>query len=174
MRSIYRVFCRAGSSGPRHVQSGAGPCASWSSRTIVKSRRLSAPPFNRKGTPSTSCTTASGAAEQACAVDYDAVVLDLMLPGRSGFQVLRDIRARKAVDARADPDRKGFASTNASPASTAALTTTWSSRSPWRSCRRACARCSAADAARNHAARGRSRDGHAPASGPPRRARRSI
>jgi DNA-binding response OmpR family regulator len=29
-------------------------------------------------------------------VDYDAVVLDVMLPGRSGFQVLRDIRARKA------------------------------------------------------------------------------
>ena len=40
--------------------------------------------------------TAPTRAEQACAVDYDAVVLDLMLPGRSGFQVLRDIRARKA------------------------------------------------------------------------------
>jgi DNA-binding response OmpR family regulator len=38
----------------------------------------------------------SGAGEQAHAVDYDAVVLDVMLPGRSGFQVLRDIRARKA------------------------------------------------------------------------------
>src|SRR5215204_547784 len=38
----------------------------------------------------------SGAGEQARTVDYDAVVLDLMLPGRSGFQVLRDIRARKA------------------------------------------------------------------------------
>jgi len=36
------------------------------------------------------------AGQQACAVDYDAVVLDVMLPGRSGFQVLRDIRARKA------------------------------------------------------------------------------
>jgi DNA-binding response OmpR family regulator len=36
-----------------------------------------------------------GAADQACMVDYDAVVLDLMLPGRSGFQVLRDLRARK-------------------------------------------------------------------------------
>jgi DNA-binding response OmpR family regulator len=37
----------------------------------------------------------AAAGEQARAVDYDAVVLDLMLPGRSGFQVLRDIRARK-------------------------------------------------------------------------------
>jgi two-component system copper resistance phosphate regulon response regulator CusR len=37
------------------------------------------------------------AGEQAQACDYDAVVLDLMLPGRSGFQVLRDIRARKAA-----------------------------------------------------------------------------
>jgi DNA-binding response OmpR family regulator len=36
-----------------------------------------------------------GAGDQAVAVDYDAVLLDLMLPGRSGFQVLRDIRARK-------------------------------------------------------------------------------
>jgi two-component system OmpR family response regulator len=35
------------------------------------------------------------AGEQARVVDYDAVVLDLMLPGRSGFQVLRDIRSRK-------------------------------------------------------------------------------
>jgi two-component system copper resistance phosphate regulon response regulator CusR len=37
----------------------------------------------------------SRAGDQAATVDYDAVVLDLMLPGRSGFQVLRDIRARK-------------------------------------------------------------------------------
>jgi DNA-binding response OmpR family regulator len=36
------------------------------------------------------------AGAQARTVDYDAVVLDLMLPGSSGFQVLRDIRARKA------------------------------------------------------------------------------
>jgi two-component system copper resistance phosphate regulon response regulator CusR len=35
------------------------------------------------------------AADQAGVVDYDAVVLDVMLPGRSGFQVLREIRSRK-------------------------------------------------------------------------------
>ena len=37
----------------------------------------------------------SSAGDQAGAFEYDAVVLDLMLPGRSGFQVLRDIRARR-------------------------------------------------------------------------------
>ena len=36
------------------------------------------------------------ASEQAASVDYDALVLDLMLPGRSGLQVLRDVRSRKA------------------------------------------------------------------------------
>jgi len=39
----------------------------------------------------------TNAGAQALAYDYDAAVLDLMLPGRSGFQVLRDIRARKAT-----------------------------------------------------------------------------
>jgi DNA-binding response OmpR family regulator len=39
----------------------------------------------------------AGAGDQARVIDYDVVVLDLMLPGRSGFQVLRDIRAVKAT-----------------------------------------------------------------------------
>src|SRR5215217_157119 len=37
----------------------------------------------------------AAAGDQAGVIEYDAVVLDVMLPGRSGFQVLRDIRARK-------------------------------------------------------------------------------
>jgi DNA-binding response OmpR family regulator len=35
------------------------------------------------------------AADQAAVIDYDAVVLDLMLPGRSGLDVLREVRSRK-------------------------------------------------------------------------------
>jgi DNA-binding response OmpR family regulator len=41
-------------------------------------------------------TDGADAGDQARTIDYDAIVLDLMLPGRSGFQVLRDVRARKA------------------------------------------------------------------------------
>jgi DNA-binding response OmpR family regulator len=37
----------------------------------------------------------SEAGDQATCIDYDAAVLDLMLPGRSGLQVLRDLRAKK-------------------------------------------------------------------------------
>jgi DNA-binding response OmpR family regulator len=37
------------------------------------------------------------AGAQVQVVRYDVVVLDLMLPGRSGFQVLRDIRSRHAL-----------------------------------------------------------------------------
>jgi two-component system copper resistance phosphate regulon response regulator CusR len=49
---------------------------------------------------------------QAQMVDYDCVVLDLMLPGRSGFQVLRDLRSRRAelpvliLSAQASPEER--------------------------------------------------------------------
>jgi DNA-binding response OmpR family regulator len=52
------------------------------------------------------------AGTQARMIDYDCVVLDLLLPGRSGFQVLRDIRARKPelpvliLSAQAAPDER--------------------------------------------------------------------
>jgi DNA-binding response OmpR family regulator len=37
------------------------------------------------------------AGDEAHAINYDVAVLDVMLPGRSGFQVLRDMRARRAT-----------------------------------------------------------------------------
>ena len=49
---------------------------------------------------------------QAQMIAYDCVVLDLNLPGRSGFQVMRDIRAKKAelpiliLSAQASPDER--------------------------------------------------------------------
>jgi DNA-binding response OmpR family regulator len=52
------------------------------------------------------------AGAQARMIGYDCVVLDLMLPGRSGFQVLRDIRSRKAelpvlvLSAQASPEER--------------------------------------------------------------------
>ena len=39
---------------------------------------------------------------QASTTDYDAVILDVMLPGKDGFAVCRSIRASRVR--RADPD----------------------------------------------------------------------
>ncbi len=38
---------------------------------------------------------------------YDAIVLDLMLPGRNGFQVCAELRACGGLDADPDLDRQG-------------------------------------------------------------------
>ena len=93
---------------PREGYGESSSCASSSSKTIGRSRASSRAACSRKGTRSTSCTKAAARPNRRRAVDYDAVVLDLMLPGRSGFQVLRDIRARKAELPGHHPDREGF------------------------------------------------------------------
>jgi CheY-like chemotaxis protein len=81
------------------------------------------------------------AAEQAQAIDYDAVVLDLMLPGRSGFQILRDIRARKPAIAVVILTARDSVQDRVT--GTAGRTITWSSRSLWRSSRLGSAYCNA-------------------------------
>lgn len=43
-------------------------------------------------------TTGEGALEQITALRPDAVILDVMLPVRSGLQILTDLRATKAVE----------------------------------------------------------------------------
>ena len=39
------------------------------------------------------------------ATDYDAIVLDVMLPGIDGFETCRRLRERRRLDAGADADR---------------------------------------------------------------------
>ena len=80
------------------------------------------------------------AGEQARAVDYDAVVLDLMLPGRSGFQVLRDIRARKPSLPVLILTAKDRGRTRRRPRQRRRRLH-GASRSRWPSCRPACAPC---------------------------------
>ena len=44
---------------------------------------------------------------QATENDFDVIVLDIMLPGLNGYEVLRRMRARDGLDAGADADRQG-------------------------------------------------------------------
>ena len=107
------------------------------------------------------------AGEQAPAYDYDAVVLDLMLPGRSGFQVLRDIRARKADAAGPDPDRQGLARGARRRPRQRRRRLHGQAVRAGRAVGAAARGAPPRRAAREHAARRRSRDGH----GPPQRPR---
>ena len=71
------------------------PCASWSSRTRRRPRPSSARRFGRRASPSTSATTARTPCTSPATVPYDAIVLDIMLPGRDGLSVLRQLRERR-------------------------------------------------------------------------------
>ena len=95
-----------------------------------------------EGSPPTVAANGEDAVWMAGATEYDAIVLDVMLPGIDGFEACRRLRVGRRLDAGPDADRARRASRTASPASTAAPTTTSPSRSPSRSCSRACARSS--------------------------------
>ena len=74
---------------------------------------------------------------------YDLVVLDVMLPRRDGFEVLKALRGPEACRRRCCCSPRATAWPTRSPASTAAPTTTSPSRlrstSSWRGCARSCA-----------------------------------
>ena len=71
------------------------------------------------------CTPNGDAAlEKATAIPYDTILLDVMLPGRSGLAVLAALRARGDPHAGPHPDGARRASTTRSAASTSAPTTT--------------------------------------------------
>ena len=95
--------------------------------------------------------TGDDALWMARAAEYDAVVLDLMLPGLDGIEVCRRLRDGRRLGARPHAHRTRRGRGPGRRASTPARTTTSRSRSPSRSCSRASGRSS----------------GAAPASGPP-------
>jgi two-component system OmpR family response regulator len=50
--------------------------------------------LGEEGHPTDVAATGDDALWMACANPYDAIVLDVMLPGRNGFEVCRELRAR--------------------------------------------------------------------------------
>ena len=70
---------------------------------------------------------------------YDAIVLDVMLPGLDGFSRLPRAARGRGLDTGPVPDRAGRPGPTASTGSTSAATTISSSRSRSRSCSRGCA-----------------------------------
>ena len=91
-------------------QEAPGPCASSSSKTTATSPPTSATTSRSAATPSTSPPTASPACTWRWCNDFDAIVLDLNLPGMDGLEVCRKLRNEGAqADPGADADRARFA-----------------------------------------------------------------
>ena len=66
----------------------------------------------------------ASAVQQAAAVTYDVVVLDLLLPMKSGLDVCRELRSKGDVGSRAHAHRSGRRRGSHRSASTRAQTTT--------------------------------------------------
>ena len=71
-----------------------GGCASWSSRTTSRWRACCGAGCSRTAIAADVAATGHDALWMATAVEYDAIVLDVMLPGIDGFEVCRRLRRR--------------------------------------------------------------------------------
>jgi CheY-like chemotaxis protein len=97
--------------------------------------------FEQEDTPSTWFTTGRAGTFQALNFDYDVVVLDVMLPKRSGFEVVAAIRTKKPRLPVIMLTAQGEVDFPPSPASTKAPMTTWSNPSRSANFRRGSERC---------------------------------
>ena len=78
----------------RSVDSGTlVVCGCWWSTTRCAWPRRSAAPCGPSTSMSTSSTTATTRCGRPKQTDYAAIVLDIMLPGKNGYEVCRDLRA---------------------------------------------------------------------------------
>ena len=93
--------------------------------------------MRKEGYAVAEAATGTDALWQALEHDFDAVVLDAMIPAPDGFEVVPPDAGRRPLGAGAHAHRPRRSATG-SAGSTSAPTTTWSSRSRWPSCTPGC------------------------------------
>ena len=81
-----------------------------------------------------SCLDGSDALDYLAGAEYDALVLDIMLPGISGLEILRRMRRAGGHHPRSAAHREGQRPRIGSAGWTAVRTTIWSSPLPSMSC----------------------------------------
>ncbi len=87
----------------------ARPCASSSSKTRPTSAASSSGRSRRRATPATGPPTERARSTRPRTVAYDAILLDLMLPGVDGWTILSDLRAGGSRHSRPRPHGTGHA-----------------------------------------------------------------